>query len=37
MVYITGDTHRHFYLFNSLEKNKDNMIIILVDVGINYY
>lgn len=37
MVYITGDTHRDFYRLNSLEKNKDNMIIILGDVGINYY
>lgn len=37
MIYITGDTHRDFYRLNSLEKNKDNMIIILGDAGINYY
>lgn len=37
MIYITGDTHRDFYRLNSIEKNKDNVLIILGDVGINYF
>lgn len=37
MIYITGDTHREFYRLNDIEKNKNNMLIILGDVGINYY
>lgn len=37
MIYITGDTHREFYKLHDVEKNKDNMLIILGDVGINYY
>lgn len=37
MIYITGDTHREFYKLYDIEKNKDNMLIILGDVGINYY
>jgi len=37
MIYITGDTHREFYRLHDVEKNKDNMLIILGDVGINYY
>lgn len=36
-IYITGDTHREFYKLYDIEKNKDNMLIILGDVGINYY
>lgn len=36
MIYITGDTHRDFYRLHSIAKNKDNMIIILGDAGINY-
>ena len=37
MRYITGDTHREFYRLHDIEKNKDNMLIILGDTGINYY
>lgn len=37
MIYITGDTHRDFYRLRNIEKNKDNMLIILGDAGINYY
>jgi len=37
MIYITGDTHRDFYRLHEIEENKDNMLIILGDVGINYY
>ena len=37
MIYITGDTHRDFYRIYDIEKNKDNMLIILGDAGINYY
>lgn len=36
MIYITGDTHRDFYRLNSIEKNKNNMVIILGDACINY-
>ena len=37
MIYITGDMHREFYRLHDIEKNKDNMLIILGDAGINYY
>lgn len=37
MTYITGDTHRDFDRINNIEKNNDNMVIILGDAGINYY
>ena len=37
MIYITGDTHREFYRLHDIEKNKNNMLIILGDIGINYY
>ena len=37
MIYITGDTHREFYRLHDIEKNKNNMLIILGDTGINYY
>ena len=37
MIYITGDTHREFYKLHDIEKNKNNMLIILGDAGINYY
>lgn len=37
MIYIKGDTHRYFYGIYDIEKNNDNMLIILGDVGINYY
>ncbi len=36
MICITGDVHRDFYKLHSIEKNSDNMLIILGDVGINY-
>lgn len=37
MIYITGDTHRDFTRLNYIDNNKDNMLIILGDAGINYY
>ena len=37
MIYITGDTHRDFYRLNIINKNENDMLIILGDVGINYY
>ena len=37
MIYITGDTHRDFSRLYKLEKNKDDMLIVLGDAGINYY
>ena len=37
MMYITGDTHRDFSRLYNLNKTKENMLIILGDVGINYY
>ena len=37
MIYITGDTHREFYRLDDIEKNRNNMLIILGDAGINYY
>lgn len=37
MIYITGDTHREFYRLHDIEKNKNNMLIILGDAGISYY
>ena len=37
MIYITGDTHRDFSRIYKLEKDTDNMLIVLGDVGINYY
>lgn len=37
MIYITGDTHRDFSQIYKLEKDTDNMLIVLGDVGINYY
>lgn len=37
MIYITGDTHRDFSRIYKLEKDTDNMWIVLGDVGINYY
>lgn len=36
MIYITGDTHRDFSRLKSIDSNKDNMVIILGDAGINY-
>ena len=37
MIYITGDTHREFSRLDNIKFNKDDMLIILGDVGINYY
>ena len=37
MIYITGDIHRDFSRFLSLETRKEDMMIILGDVGINFY
>lgn len=37
MIYITGDTHRDFSRIYKLKKDSDNMLILLGDVGINYY
>ncbi len=37
MISITGDTHIEFYRLHDIEKNKNNMLIILGDTGINYY
>ena len=36
MIYITGDTHRDFSRLDKMEFNKDDMLIILGDAGINY-
>lgn len=37
MIYITGDTHRDFSRLDNMKFNKDDMLIILGDAGINYY
>ena len=37
MIYVTGDTHREFSRFSRLDLTKDDLIIVLGDVGINYY
>ena len=37
MIYITGDTHRDFSRLDNIKFNKDDMLIILGDTGINYY
>lgn len=37
MIYITGDIHRDFRRFLGNKFNKNDMVIILGDVGINYY
>lgn len=37
MVYITGDTHGDFSRLCRMSKTKDDIVIILGDVGINYY
>ena len=36
MIYITWDIHRNFYRLHNIEQNKDNILIILGDAGINY-
>lgn len=36
MIYITGDTHRDFSRLYNLNKNEDDMLIVLGDAGINY-
>ena len=37
MIYITGDMHRDFTRLNGLTFSNDDVLIILGDVGINYY
>ncbi|CDD28290.1 putative uncharacterized protein [Clostridium sp. CAG:433] len=37
MIYITGDTHRDFARLYNLNFTEDDILIILGDVGINYY
>ena len=37
MIYITGDIHRDFSRLDNIKFNKDDMLIILGDAGINYY
>lgn len=37
MIYITGDTHGDFRKFNHLNLKDEDIMIILGDVGINYY
>ena len=37
MIYITGDTHRDFSRFYSFKSKEDDTLIVLGDVGINYY
>lgn len=37
MILITGDTHIDFSRFYKLKKDSNNMLIVLGDVGINYY
>lgn len=37
MIYITGDIHRDFSRIYKLKKDSDNLLIVLGDVGINYY
>ena len=37
MIYITGDMHRDFSRLDNIKFNKDDMLIILGDAGINYY
>ena len=37
MIFITGDTHRDFSRLDNISFNKDDMLIILGDVGINYF
>lgn len=36
-IYITGDTHREFSRLENFKFKKDDMLIILGDVGINYF
>lgn len=37
MIYITGDTHIDFSRFYSFKSKEDDMLIVLGDIGINYY
>lgn len=41
MIYITGDTHGDFRnvarFYEKMQTNKDDVLIILGDAGINYY
>ena len=36
MIYITGDTHRDFSRLDNMKFNKDDLLIVLGDAGINY-
>ncbi len=36
MIYITGDTHRDFSRLDKIKFNKDDILIVLGDAGINY-
>lgn len=37
MIYITGDTHGEFSRLSHLKQTNEDVIIVLGDVGINYY
>ncbi len=37
MIYITGDMHRDFSRLDNMKFNKEDILIILGDTGINYY
>lgn len=37
MVYITGDTHAEFGRFEKMDLREEDLVIILGDVGLNYY
>ena len=37
MIYITGDTHGDFYRLYKSKFNKNDMMIIAGDSGINYF
>ena len=37
MIYITGDIHRDFSRIYKLKKDSDNLLIVLGDVGKNYF
>ena len=36
-IYITGDTHREFSRLNDMEFQENDMLIVLGDMGINYF
>ena len=37
MIYITGDTHRNFSRFDNMNLNKNDIVIVLGDAGVNYF